>query len=63
MIDPPFQSTHSNSATSCRTKTLKYRPDFPGRFTSIEAARAHCQRFFTWYNQQHRSLGVAAAVA
>jgi len=29
-------------------KTLKYRPDFPTRFASIEAARQHCQTFFAW---------------
>ena len=40
-------------------KTLKYRPDFPGRFTSIEAARVHCQHFFPWYNDQHRHTGLA----
>ncbi|MDQ2791207.1 MAG: hypothetical protein M3Y73_16420, partial [Actinomycetota bacterium] len=21
------------------------------------AARAHCQRFFTWYNDEHRDVG------
>ncbi len=26
----------------------------PRRLTSIEAARAHCQNFFGWYNNQHR---------
>lgn len=31
-------------------KTLKYRPDFPDRFTSIEQARLHCKGFFWWYN-------------
>jgi len=39
-------------------KTLKYRPDFPKQFSSIEAARAHCQRFFTWYNNVHRHGGL-----
>ena len=29
----------------------------PSRFTSIEAAPAHCQAFFPWYNTQHRSPG------
>jgi hypothetical protein len=38
-------------------KTLKYRPYFPARFTSIEHARAHCQEFFRWYNDEHRSPG------
>src|ERR1035437_8087134 len=40
-------------------KTLKYRPDFPDRFGSIEDARAFCQEFFAWYNNQHRHSGVA----
>ena len=40
-------------------KTLKYRPDFPGRFDSIEAARVHCQAFFPWYNDEHRHTGLA----
>jgi putative transposase len=38
-------------------------PDFPARFASIEAARAHCQVFFPWYNHQHRhsALGLHTA--
>ena len=39
-------------------KTLKYRPGFPARFASIEAARAHCQDFFRWYNADHRHAGI-----
>jgi len=39
-------------------KTLKYRPDFPQRFGSIEDARAHCQHFFQWYNTVHRHSGI-----
>lgn len=30
-------------------KTKKYRPDFPDRFASLEAARAHCRAFFDWH--------------
>ncbi len=40
-------------------KTLKYRPGFPGRFGSIEDARAFCQDFFAWYNTEHRHSGIA----
>lgn len=40
-------------------RVLKYRPDFPGRFGSYEDCEAHCRRFFTWYNQQHRHSGIA----
>jgi putative transposase len=49
--------SNDNPYSEAQFKTLKYRPDFPARFTSIEAARAHCQQFFTWYNDEHRSLG------
>ena len=39
---------------------LKYRPDFPPRFGSIQDVRAHCHSFFPWYNvaHQHSSLGL-----
>ena len=39
-------------------KSLKYRPYFPARFTSIEHARAHCQDFLSWYNHEHRHGGL-----
>lgn len=50
--DNPFSESHF--------RTLKYRPDFPARFGSIEDARAHCRAFFAWYNGEHRhsSLGL-----
>jgi putative transposase len=51
--------SNDNPFSESQFKTLKYRPDFPGRFTSIEAARVHCQHFFPWYNDQHRHTGLA----
>lgn len=50
--------SNDNPFSEAQFKTLKYRPDFPARFTSIEAARAHCQQFFTWYNDEHRHSGL-----
>lgn len=47
-----------NPYSESQFKTLKYRPDFPDRFDSIEAARRHCQAFFAWYNEQHRHSGL-----
>jgi putative transposase len=38
---------------------MKYRPEFPDRFGSLEDARLHCQAFFHWYNHQHRHGGIA----
>ena len=40
-------------------KTLKYRPEFPDRFGSIEQGRAFCDPFFHWYNYEHRHSGIA----
>ena len=51
--------SNDNPFSEAQFKTLKYRPDFPGRFTSIEAARVHCEQFFPWYNDQHRHTGLA----
>jgi putative transposase len=55
--------SNDNPYSESQFKTLKYRPDFPARFASIEAARAHCQVFFPWYNHQHRhsALGLHTA--
>jgi putative transposase len=38
--------SNDNPFSETQFKTLKYRPGFPPRFASIEAARAHCQEFF-----------------
>ena len=48
--DNPFSEAHF--------KTLKYRPDFPDRFGSLEHARAHSQLFFPWYNTEHHHIGL-----
>lgn len=47
-----------NPFSEAQFKTLKYRPGFPARFASIEAARLHCQTFFRWYNDEHRHSGL-----
>jgi len=48
--DNPFSESHF--------KTLKYQPDFPDRFPSIEEARRFCREFFTWYNSEHHHAGI-----
>jgi putative transposase len=50
--------SNDNPYSEAQFKTLKYRPAFPARFASIEAARAHCQDFFPWYNHEHRHGGL-----
>jgi putative transposase len=50
LVELDVTKTHSrphvsddNPYSEAQFKTLKYRPDFPARFGSIEDARAHCQ--------------------
>ena len=65
LADLGVTKTHSRPYTSRDTpyseahfKTLKYRPGFPARFTSLLEARAFCREFFSWYNQEHRHSGI-----
>ena len=51
-------TSNDNPYSEAHFKTLKYRPGFPARFGSIEDARAFCQRFFPWYNTEHRHSGI-----
>jgi putative transposase len=39
-------------------KTLKYCPEFPERFGSLEDATTFCRSFFSWYNHDHRHSGI-----
>ena len=55
--------SNDNPYSEAQFKTLKYRPGFPGRFSSIETARAHCQHFFPWYNHEHRHGGLGLHTA
>jgi putative transposase len=49
--DNPFQESHF--------KTMKYQPDYPGRFASVLHARAWLQTFFGWHNNDHHHSGLA----
>ena len=51
--------SNDNPFSESQFKTLKYCPEFPDRFGSREDARSFCERFFTWYNQEHRHSGIA----
>jgi len=50
--------SNDNPYSEAQFKTLKYRPDFPDRFGSIEEARRHIKGFFWWYNHEHYHSGV-----
>jgi putative transposase len=51
--------SNDNPYSESQFKTLKYCPEFPERFGSLQDARAFGHRFFTWYNEEHRHSGIA----
>jgi putative transposase len=50
--------SNDNPYSESQFKTMKYRPEFPERFGSIEDARAFCRTFFPWYNGEHYHSGL-----
>jgi putative transposase len=53
----PHQS-NDNPFSESQFKTLKYCPTFPDRFANIHSARTFTDRFFAYYNHQHRHCGL-----
>ncbi|MCH7663741.1 MAG: IS3 family transposase [Chloroflexi bacterium] len=54
----PYTS-NDNPYSESQFKTLKYNPEFPGKFGSIQDARSFCRDFFGWYNNEHCHSGIA----
>jgi len=54
----PYVS-NDNPYSEAQFKTLKYCPQFPDRFGSIQDARGFGRIFFPYYNTEHRHSGVA----
>lgn len=50
--------SNDNPFSESQFKTMKYRPEFPERFGSIEGAISFSQEYFRWYNQEHRHSGI-----
>ena len=50
--------SNDNPFSVSQFKTLKYRPDFPERFGSLEHGRSFCGDFFPWYNAEHHHVGL-----
>jgi putative transposase len=53
----PYVS-NDNPYSEAQFKTLKYQPEFPDRFGSIQDARSYCSAFFHYYNTWHRHSGI-----
>jgi putative transposase len=52
------KTSNDNPYIEASFKTLKYDPQFPDRFGSIQHARQHCEAFYTYYNHEHRHSGI-----
>jgi putative transposase len=50
--------SNDNPFSEAQFKTLKYQPQFPKQFGSIEDARTFCHPFFDWYNHDHHHSGI-----
>ena len=66
LIDLGVTKSHSRPHTSndnpyseSHFKTMKYRPQVPDRFESVEQSRALFRDLFCWYNHEHRHSGLA----
>jgi putative transposase len=47
-----------NPFSESQFKTMKYRPEFPDRFSSFEHALDFCSEFFDWQNHEHHHWGL-----
>lgn len=52
------RTSNDNPYSESNFKTAKYRPDYPARFESIDAARTWMRRFVAWYNHDHYHSGI-----
>lgn len=65
LLDLGITRSHSRPHTSddnpfseAQFKTMKYHPDYPDRFGSIDQARQWVRGFFGWYNDDFYHSGL-----
>ncbi len=51
--------SNDNPFSESEFRTMKYRPNYPGAFDDLDAARAWVGAYMPWYNQHHRHSGIA----
>jgi putative transposase len=51
--------SNDNPFSESEFRTMKYRPNYPGTYADLDAARAWVGSYVPWYNQQHRHSGIA----
>lgn len=65
LLDNAITQTHNrphvsndNPFSESEFRTMKYRPNYPGTFPTLDAARDFLANYVTWYNQHHRHTGI-----
>lgn len=51
--------SNDNPFSESEFRTMKYRPNYPGTFQTLEHARAFMGWYVPWYNQNHKHSGIA----
>ncbi len=66
LVDLGIGQTHNrprvsndNPFSESEFRTMKYRPNYPGTFNDLDAARAWVGAYVSWYNHHHRHSGIA----
>jgi putative transposase len=54
----PYVS-NDNPFSESEFRTMKYRPNYPKTFATLDDARTHLTTYVPWYNSVHRHSGVA----
>lgn len=54
----PYVS-NDNPYSESEFRTMKYRPEYPGHFASLEQARTFMDKYVHWYNNEHHHSGLA----
>ena len=50
---------NDNPFSESEFRTMKYRPNYPGTFDTLQEARAWIDDYAPWYNQHHHHSGIA----
>lgn len=51
--------SNDNPFSESEFRTMKYRPNYPGTFATLDEARAYVAEYVPWYNENHKHSGIA----
>lgn len=50
--------SNDNPVSEAQFRTMKYQPDYPGKFTNTAHGLSWCESYFDWYNFSHHHSGL-----